>query len=395
MRPGSRRWAFAHDPRYATLLHPFGVHGDDDAFVELDGERLLVRFGRWTVSTPVRNLAGAQVMGPFSAPKVIGPHLSFADRGVTFGSATSSGTCIRFHVPVPGIEPLGVLRHPGVTVTVDDPDSLAAAVEERAATERTNGFRRSEPADRPATAERAVALLRYPWGLAVNTVRYLRHAADIERTETAGDASDLPPELPGELVDAHLKAASEGDGPLLHRTFRVRVSGAGRDAAALIDHVTADLDRAAPSEVATFRKERGRTGEMRVGDEYRVRMPAPWDGPVRVVHRDRTSFRFATLDGHMEAGQIEFSARDAGADELEFLIEAWSRPGDRPAAVAIDRLGVGKEIQLHMWTQFCLSVAGIAGGLRDGPVRVHTRRVTDPFHGTAPSRPARPGTPRP
>jgi Domain of unknown function (DUF1990) len=383
-----QRWTFARDPRYAPLLRPFGVHGDDDAFVELDDERLLVRFGRWAVSTPVRNLAGAQVTGPFSAPKVLGPHLSFADRGITFGTATETGTCIRFHVPVPGIEPLGVLRHPGLTVTVEDPVSLAEAVEQRAAAERTNGFRRSELPDRPGTAERAGALLRYPWGLAVNTARYLWHAADVERSHADGDGSDLPPELPAELVDAHLKAASEGDGPLLHRTFRVRVRGCGRDAAALIDRITGDLDRAAPSEVATFRKERGRIGGMAVGDEYRVRMPAPWDGPVRVVHRDRTSFRFATLDGHMEAGQIEFSARDDGGD-VEFLIEAWSRPGDRAAAIAIDRIGVGKEIQLHMWTQFCLSVVSIAGGRRDGPVRVHTRRVERPF------RQALPRTPRP
>ena len=48
---------------------------------------------------------------------------------------------------------------------------------------------------------------------------------------------------------------------------------------------------------------------MEVGDEYVVRMPGPWDGPVRVVEVTPTSFRLATLDGHLEAGQIEFRAR--------------------------------------------------------------------------------------
>lgn len=40
------------------------------------------------------------------------------------------------------------------------------------------------------------------------------------------------------------------------------------------------------------------------GDEFVVRMPGPWDGPVRVVRRDESSFRLATLDGHLEAGEI-------------------------------------------------------------------------------------------
>ena len=32
--------------------------------------------------------------------------------------------CLRLREPVPGIEPTGLLRHPGVTVTVADPDEL-------------------------------------------------------------------------------------------------------------------------------------------------------------------------------------------------------------------------------------------------------------------------------
>lgn len=46
---------------------------------------------------------------------------------------------------------------------------------------------------------------------------------------------------------------------------------------------------------------------MNVGDEYLVRMPGPWNGPVRVVGRTPTSFRLATLQGHLEAGQLELA----------------------------------------------------------------------------------------
>ena len=68
----------------------------------------------------------------------------------------------------------------------------------------------------------------------------------------------------------------------------------------------ADPDSAAPSEFATFRKVSGDEGAMRPGDEYIVRMPGPWDGPVRVVEVSARSFRFMTLAGHLEAGQINF-----------------------------------------------------------------------------------------
>jgi hypothetical protein len=35
---------------------------------------------------------------------------------------------VSFVEPVPAIEPTGRLRHPGATVTVADPDALAAAL---------------------------------------------------------------------------------------------------------------------------------------------------------------------------------------------------------------------------------------------------------------------------
>lgn len=370
---GPLRHPFAIDPRYRSLLLPFGVWESADAHVDLDDDRLQVRFGYWSLSTPVRNLAGAQVTGPFSAPKVIGPHLSFADRGATFGTSTDRGVCIRFHRPVPGLDPLGALRHPGVTVTVRDPEALAAAVERHATTARLSAFRRPEPTPQPGAARRAGQILRYPAGLALSTARYLRWSGRVERDEVPGDAADLPAALPEGFVDAHLKTVGEGAGPLLHRTFRVRIRDADVDAERLMDRICTDLDRAVPSEVASFRKLRGRLGEVRPGDEYVVRMPAPWSGPVRVVHRDATSFRLATLAGHLEAGQIEFSTRDTGGT-LQFGIEAWSRPGDRAAAVVFDTLKVGKEIQLHMWTQFCIAAAELTGGRLDGPVRVRTRR---------------------
>lgn len=95
-------------------------------WVEVGVDDLEVRFGPWSLRTPLDNVAGATVTGPYRFLKVAGPpHLSFTDRGVTFATNRQQGTCIRFHEPVPGIAPRGLLRHPAATVTVADPRALA------------------------------------------------------------------------------------------------------------------------------------------------------------------------------------------------------------------------------------------------------------------------------
>jgi len=105
-------------------------------------------------------------------------------------------------------------------------------------------------------------------------------------------------------------------------------------------------------------------------------MAAPWDGPVRVIHRTPRSFRFATLDGHLEAGQIEFRAEPA-PEGLRFEIESWARSGDRLSNLLYNHLRMAKEVQLHMWTSFLERVAKASGGRLTGGIDIHTRRAKD------------------
>jgi hypothetical protein len=156
----------------------------------------------------------------------------------------------------------------------------------------------------------------------------------------------------------------------------VRITGAELSPAALISLVGTSLNWASP-EMAVFRKTRGADSGLRAGDELVVRMPGPWDGPVRVASRDETSFRLVTLDGHLEAGQIEFRAVPDG-DALRFEIESWARAGDRLADVLYNRLRLAKEIQLNMWTHFCLRAADLAGGRPQGGVTIRTRWLAWP-----------------
>lgn len=124
------RFAFAFDPLYRVVALPLGIT-PRTAFVEVDADRMVARFGLWTVDTPLANVSGTEVSESYSIHKTIGwAHLSVADRGLTFATNSRRGLCIRFREPVPGLEPTGRLRHPGLTVTVADIEGLAAALAE-------------------------------------------------------------------------------------------------------------------------------------------------------------------------------------------------------------------------------------------------------------------------
>jgi hypothetical protein len=113
---------------------------------------------------------------------------------------------------------------------------------------------------------------------------------------------------------------------------------------------------------------------MELGDEWLVRMPGPWDGPVRTIELGPEHFRFATLAGHLEAGQIEWRACERDG-LLRFEIESWARAGDRLSALMHDRLRMAKEVQLHMWSSVVEKVVSLAGGRLDHGIEIATRRV--------------------
>jgi hypothetical protein len=197
----------------------------------------------------------------------------------------------------------------------------------------------------------------------------------LHRSEQAGSAEDLPD--PVHHDEGHGRQGLDaGVGPMLHRTYAVQIGNSAMSPAALIEMVAAKLNQASP-EMAVFRKTRGADGTLRHGDEFVVRMPGPWDGPVRVVHRDATCFRLATLDGHLEAGEIEFRASPAGGG-LRFEIESWARAGDRLADLLYNKLRLAKEIQLNMWSHFCVRTAALAGGRPQGGVTIRTRWLAWP-----------------
>lgn len=228
-------------------------------------------------------------------------------------------------------------------------------------------------------AHRAAIVLRWPLGLARVSWRYLWRTTPMHRTETTmdattADASERPWTVPADLVDDDLQRIEDGVGPLLHRRYSVWIAGAPLPPEQVIGRFSGDPNCGAPTEVAVFEKVHGDDGEMRVGDEFLIRMPGPWDGPVRVVGMGPASFRLATLRGHLEAGQIEFRCRAEGGEML-FEIESWARSGDRLSDVLYTRLRLAKEIQLNLWVETCLRLARDVGGRPRGGVRIDTQRA--------------------
>lgn len=118
------RFDFAFAPSYRRLAWGFLVT-PDTAWVEVGDEAFEAHFGPWRVRTPLTNIADASVTGPYAFWKTAGPaRLAITDRGLTFATNGERGTLILFETPVRGLDPLGILRHPELTVTVTDVDGL-------------------------------------------------------------------------------------------------------------------------------------------------------------------------------------------------------------------------------------------------------------------------------
>ena len=85
------------------------------------------RFGRFRAVTPLSNIAGWRIEGPWAWITAIGVRMSIRHRDITFGGSPHGGVRLDFVDRVP------VARFwvPALYVTVDDLEGFAAAVAER------------------------------------------------------------------------------------------------------------------------------------------------------------------------------------------------------------------------------------------------------------------------
>ncbi len=130
------RFEFAFAPAYRRFARTFLV-SPGTAWVEVGDETFEARFGPWSVRTPLTNITDVEVTGPYALWKTAGPaRLAITDRGLTFATNGDRGVLVLFDDPVRGLDPLGILRHPELTVTVADVDALADVLRARALSAR-------------------------------------------------------------------------------------------------------------------------------------------------------------------------------------------------------------------------------------------------------------------
>jgi hypothetical protein len=241
--------------------------------------------------------------------------------------------------------------------------------------------------DRPAAPDpvpgrrrpvrRAVELGRWAVGMGVGLAtwpftrvplyrRNRRRFADSERQPRPAGP------IPGDR--ASLQRLPDGVGPVYHRRYWIDLTDAEHGPEEVIAALSSDLNVASPVEIARFDKVGG-GGRMAVGDEYVVRLPGPWNGPVRVVDVTDRSFRFVTLRGHVEAGEIEFRCDEIDRGCLRFQIESWARSRDRAVNWLYDRVAFARELQLHTWSHFCERIVDVAGATPLSKVEVMTERI--------------------
>ncbi|MFN2503409.1 MAG: DUF1990 family protein [Acidimicrobiales bacterium] len=172
---------------------------------------------------------------------------------------------------------------------------------------------------KPSRSRRLATASLWPFGIGLTSWHYMWRTTPFHRRERPGSlAEDCPPDLPPDVSHDEVQLPEQGAGPLFHRRYQARISDSRYTPEDLFEQVSTELDAVAPTEFARFHKVRGEDGTLRPGDELVVRMPGPWDGPVRVVAVTPTSFRLVTLEGHLEAGQIEFRVAGASNKELVF-----------------------------------------------------------------------------
>jgi hypothetical protein len=215
-----------------------------------------------------------------------------------------------------------------------------------------------------------VLLWRWLIGMGLVSWRYLWATTPLHRTQTEQQTPEAPPPLPSGLSHRAVQGWQSGVGPMYRRLYRVRIAGSAQDAAAIMETVVADLERLMPREVVRVRRGETAGRQLDIGDDIVVDMPGPWNGPVRVAASEPTRLRLATLEGHLEAGQIEFRAHDG--DHLVFEIESWARSANRKVSLLYTHLRLAKEIQLNMWVRFCRAVARESGGRVPDGVEIRT-----------------------
>jgi hypothetical protein len=120
----SEFFPYRFDRRFVPLWLGAGALPWRDGVTITDADRFVATFGLLRVDTPLSNISDAHVGGPYRWWTAVGPRLSFADDGLTFGTNSRAGLCVHFRDKIKRV--IGFRDHSALTVTVADPTALEA-----------------------------------------------------------------------------------------------------------------------------------------------------------------------------------------------------------------------------------------------------------------------------
>lgn len=197
---------------------------------------------------------------------------------------------------------------------------------------------------------------------------------------------------------SEIQALQDGTGTIFERVYWVEVKGSVMTAAEVMTYVRRHFDQFCPDLLAKFEKTEGKR-ELRVGDEFHIKIVGPWNGDVTVAQVSERAFQYQTLVGHPEAGTIDFEATDLPASSdpqspdtsspalgnLRFEIRSVAAARDGVVSFFHEKLGVGMKIQEQMWLSFCARVADFTHGEVTEPPQSRTVERGNVEEGDAPA----------
>ena len=124
-----QRFDFSFASAYRLAARSFGIT-PAGAWVQIDDTHLLANYGPGRLCTPLGNVRRVAIIGPYRSYRTAGPaRLGITDGGLTFASNGERGVLLSFRERVPAVEPLGLIRHPELTVTVADVHGLLSTLD--------------------------------------------------------------------------------------------------------------------------------------------------------------------------------------------------------------------------------------------------------------------------
>jgi hypothetical protein len=145
---------------------------------------------------------------------------------------------------------------------------------------------------------------------------------------------------------------SVGEGPTYHRTYSIEIINPIISPLRVMEQLQKDINTFCPSIMVRFEKMKGSKSELKVGDEFFARLTGPWNSPTRVDKVKEHGFHMKTLEGSMEAGEIQMYLTPKGKHWV-FTIESLAKSRDKLIDLLYDKIPVIKLGQAAMWVYVC------------------------------------------